>query len=251
MAFNFGNLAKGSGVATVKRRLKPWDIYEVELKDARIDEVKGSKDPSKTYRILKVRFENEQGYYEESIFFPKPGDEERTVREVTNKDGSKRQMELPSSNDRIEGFIQHVAAVLNPDAFVKLQEHAAKGVFKDFDMVAKYFIEKICKPVFGKKTFLKLIGKKDKDGNYQPILPYFVEIRNGEPRLNNNFLGTPTMVAFSEYEERQRNEYLNAKPTNMKAKDSDLDVDSVTKEVDTALNETTKSELDSMLDQLD
>lgn len=250
MAFNFGGIAKSTGVAKVQRRLKPWDIYTVKFDGAKVEDVKGTKDPSMTYRILKVRFSNDEGYYEESIFFPKDGDEVRPTSKIKNKDGKEVEIERPSSLENTEMFIAQVSAVLNPEMFKKLQQHAAEGKFKDFDNVAKFFAENICKPVIGTTTNLKLIGKKDKDGNIQPRLPYFTNInKQGELYLADNFLGDK--LFFSDYEEKQRKEYLTAKPTDMKEKTPDVDTNDVIAEKSPELDNAAKDELDNMLDELD
>lgn len=249
-AFNFGGIANVTGVAKVQRRLKPWDIYKVKFDGARIDEVKGTKDPEAVYRILKVRFVNDEGYYEESIFFPKEDDDVRPTSKIKNKDGKEVEIERPSSLENTEMFIAQVAAVLNPDMFKKLQQFAVEGKLKDFETVAKFFVEKICKPVIGKETNLKLIGKKDKEGNYQPRLPYFTNInKQGELYLADNFLGDK--LFFSDYEETQRKQYLSAKPTDMKEKTPEVDTNEVISENAPELNQDTKDELDSMLDELD
>lgn len=249
-AFNFGGIANSTGVAKVQRRFKPWDIYKVKFEGARIDEVKGTKDPSAVYRILKVRFANDEGYYEESIFFPKDGDEERPTSKIKNKDGKEIEIERPSSLENTEMFIAQVSAVLNPEMFKKLQQFAAEGKLKDFDTVAKFFVEKICKPAIGKETNLKLIGKEDKEKNIQPRLPYFTNInKQGELYVSDNFIGDK--LFFSDYEETQRKKYLSAKPTDMKEKTPEVDTNDVIAEKAPELDSNTKDELDGMLDELE
>lgn len=69
--FNFGSLATTQATSNVQQRLKPWNIYDVKFSGARIETIQGKKDPTQTYTILKVRFDGADGYYEESIFYPK------------------------------------------------------------------------------------------------------------------------------------------------------------------------------------
>ena len=115
--FNFGSLATTQATSNVQQRLKPWDIYPVKFTGARIETITGKKDPSQTYTILKVRFDGEDGFYEESIFYPKAGDDIRP--EYTSKDGHKYLG--ASSFDRTMTFIAQVAEVLNPEGFAKMQ----------------------------------------------------------------------------------------------------------------------------------
>jgi hypothetical protein len=205
--FNFGSLATTQATSSVQRRLKPWDIYNVKFSGARIDTVQGKKDPSKSYTILKVRFDGEDGYYEESIFFPKEGDDIRPT--YKNKEGHDYQG--ASSFDRTMTFIAQVASVLNPEGFAKMQAASAK--FKSFDDVANAFI-KITDKAKGKETKLKLTGRTQQDGTVQACLPKFVAInKQGERFTCDNFLGEK--VFFSANEELRRKEYLNATPTTM------------------------------------
>lgn len=205
--FNFGSLATTQATSNVQQHLKPWSIYPVKFSGARKEVIQGKKDPNATYEILKVRFDGKDGYYEESIFYPKAGDEKRPV--YTSKDG--HEYEGASSFDRTMTFIAQVAEVLNPEGFKKMQ--AASVKFRSFDDVVTAFI-KITDSVKGKETNLKLIGRNQKDGNVVASLPKFVAInKNGEKFTCDNFLGDK--LFFSAYEEKKKAEYANAKPTSM------------------------------------
>lgn len=218
--FNFGSLATTQAISNVQQRLKPWGIYPVKFAGARKETINGKKDPNAVYDILKVRFEGEDGYYEESIFYPKAGDDERPV--YTSKDGHEYQG--ASSFDRTMTFIAQVAEVLNPEGFKKMQDNSSK--FKSFDDVVKAFIA-ITDPVKGKETNLKLVGRTQ-NGSVVACLPKFVAInKNGEKFTCDNFLGDK--LFFSAYEETKKNEYANAKPTDMNETNSSIaaDVDGI------------------------
>lgn len=209
--FNFGSLATTQATSTSLPRLKPWGIYPVKFTGARKEVIKGKKDPNATYEILKVRFDGEDGYYEESIFYPKPGDEKRPT--YKNKDG--HEYEGASSFDRTMTFIAQVAEVLNPEGFKKMQELSSK--FKSFDDVVNAFI-KITDKAKGKETHLKLVGRTQ-NGNVVAGLPKFVAInKKGEKFTCDNFVGDK--LFFSAYEEARKAEYANAKPTDMNSADS-------------------------------
>lgn len=211
--FNFGSLATTQATSNVQQRLKPWGIYPVKFAGARKETIQGKKDPSATYEILKVRFDGEDGYYEESIFYPKDGDDQRPT--YTSKDGHEYQG--ASSFDRTMTFIAQVAEVLNPEGFKKMQEASSK--FKSFDDVVKEFIT-ITDKVKGKETKLKLVGRTQ-NGNVVAALPKFVAVnKNGEKFTCDNFLGDK--LFFSAYEETKKAEYLNAKPTEMSNSDSTM-----------------------------
>lgn len=232
--FNFGSLATTQATSNVQRRLKPWDIYPVKFSGARIENIQGKKDPSQTYTILKVRFDGEEGYYEESIFYPKAGDDQRPT--YTSKEGHEYQG--ASSFDRTMTFIAQVAEVLNPEGFKKMQELSPK--FRSFDDVAKVFIQ-VTDKVKGKETKLKLVGRTQ-DGNVVAALPKFVAInKNGEKFTCDNFLGDK--VFFSAYEEGKRAEYQGAKPTDM----SSAATDSATMSIDNATKGSEDIDFESLL----
>lgn len=217
--FNFGSLATTQATSNVQQRLKPWGIYPVKFSGARKETIKGKKDPNAVYEILKVRFDGADGYYEESIFYPKDGDEKRPIR--TSKEGHEYQG--ASSFDRTMTFIAQVAEVLNPEGFKKMQAASAK--FRSFDDVVNAFI-KITDSAKGKETNLKLVGRTQ-DGNVVASLPKFVAInKNGEKFTCDNFVGDK--LFFSAYEESKKVEYLNAKPTNMDSGENST----IAKEVD-------------------
>ena len=61
---NFNTFGDLDAVASGNRRLAPWGIYKVKFMGARKDSIQGKADTSKTYDILKIRFEGEDGYYD-------------------------------------------------------------------------------------------------------------------------------------------------------------------------------------------
>ena len=217
--FNFGSLATTQATSNVQQRLKPWGIYPVKFSGARKETIKGKKDPNAVYEILKGRFDGADGYYEESIFYPKDGDEKRPIR--TSKEGHEYQG--ASSFDRTMTFIAQVAEVLNPEGFKKMQAASAK--FRSFDDVVTAFI-KITDSAKGKETNLKLVGRTQ-NGNVVASLPKFVAInKNGEKFTCDNFVGDK--LFFSAYAESKKAEYVSAKPTNMDSGENST----IAKEVD-------------------
>lgn len=203
---NFGKLSETKGVSTSKT-LKPWDIYEVKFMGCRVDEIKGKKDPDMTYKILKVRFEGADGYFEESIFFPKEDDVKRPTR--TNKEG--HEIEMPSSFERTMTFIAQLGETINPELYAKMKAMSSK--FKSFDDVCAALI-KVTDPKKGTTTHLKLIGKTNRDNRVIAALPYFVSLnKDGDVWTSDNFIGDK--LDFTDYELTQKKAYASAKPTTM------------------------------------
>lgn len=204
---NFGAIKNIQPTAAAKR-LKPWDIYDVTFAGCRVDRIEGKKDPGKVYTILKIRFENEAGYYEESIFSPNPKDMERP--KFTNKEG--HEYEGPSNMEQLMAIISQLVSVVNNKVFEKFREACAG--YTTFDKVCEALI-KVTDPMKGKfTTKLKLVGRTDKDGNVNPALPRLVAVsKDGNLFTSDNFIGEN--VAFTAYEDTRRKAYLTATPTNM------------------------------------
>lgn len=205
MAFNFGISAE-SAVRNSRRSLAPWGIYDVKFMGCEVREFAGKKDPSQSYKVLDIKFENEDGYFTVTSFFPKEGDDVRRTYE--GKNGGT--VELPSNFETLMTIVKQTAEVLNPAGYEKMQK--ASGSFRSFDDVAKALIT-VTNAVKGSTTKLKLIGK-NRDGKVVADIPRLVGInKQGESFVADNYIGSK--LFFTDYEETQRENYTKATPTKM------------------------------------
>lgn len=204
--FNFG-ISKESAVKTVRPQLKPWNIYDVTFVGCEVREFAGKKNPNETYKVLDIKFENEDGYFTVTKFFPKAGDDQR--REVDTKNGGKR--ELASNFEELMNVVKQTAAVLTPEGFNKMSELSPK--FKSFDDVAKTLIA-ITDKVKGSQTKIKLVGRT-RDNRVVAEIPTITSVFDGVATITDNYIGSK--LFFSDYEEGKRAEYLKSKPTDMQA----------------------------------
>ena len=76
MNFNF-NATAGSSQSTSKPRLKGNDIYTVKFDECEVKDITGVKDPTLTYKTLVIKFSNEDGVFEHTVFEPRSTDFER------------------------------------------------------------------------------------------------------------------------------------------------------------------------------
>ena len=204
---NFG-FSSTSAVRNTRRPLAPWGIYKVKFTGAEIAVFKGSKDPSIEYKVLRFNFENEDGYYSESLFFPKEGDD--VDREYENNGGT---MKFPSNFKVTMSTIKQTLQVLSPKGWEAVQKASAK--FKSFDDVANAAI-KVLDKVKGTETEIKLVGKVSK-GKVVAKIPTIIRYnKERELYVSDNYIGTK--LYFTDYEEVERTKYLNAKPTTPSAK---------------------------------
>lgn len=230
MSFNFG-LSAGSVVRNTRTQLKPWNIYDVKFVGVEARSFAGKKDPNATYKVFDIKFESEDGYFNKTIFYPKDGD---TVRRSYNRsNGSKGYM--PSNFESLIAIIHQTVQVLcGEEGYTKFNEIAGKC--KDFDTFLKAFIQ-ITDRKKGVETKLKLIGR-NRDGKVVADIPNIVAINpnaeniaedssndSGERFISDNYIGNK--LFFSDYEEREREKYLKAKPAEMKAEDPISDISGI------------------------
>lgn len=198
-------ISKESAVRNVRRQLAPWNIYDVTFVGCEVREFKGTKDPSVTYQVLDIKFENEDGYFTVTRFFPKQGDDVR--RKLPNKKGGER--EVASNFEELMNIVKQTAEVLTPEGFKKMSELSSK--FRSFDDVAKALIA-ITDKVKGTKTKIKLVGRT-RDNRVVAEIPTITSVFDGVATITDNYIGNK--LFFTPYEEGKRNEYLKGTPTDM------------------------------------
>ena len=198
-------ISKESAVRSVRRQLAPWNIYDVTFVGCEVREFKGTKDPNVTYQVLDIKFENEDGYFTVTRFFPKQGDDVR--RKLPNKKGGER--EVASNFEELMNIVKQTAEVLTPEGFKKMSELSSK--FRSFDDVAKALIA-ITDKVKGTKTKIKLVGRT-RDNRVVAEIPTITSVFEGVATITDNYIGNK--LFFTPYEEGKRNEYLKGTPTDM------------------------------------
>ena len=198
-------ISKESAVRNVRRQLAPWNIYDVTFVGCEVREFKGTKDPNITYQVLDIKFENEDGYFTVTRFFPKQGDDVR--RKLPNKKGGER--EVASNFEELMNIVKQTAEVLTPEGFKKMSELSSK--FRSFDDVAKALIA-ITDKVKGTKTKIKLVGRT-RDNRVVAEIPTITSVFEGVATITDNYIGNK--LFFTPYEEGKRNEYLKGTPTDM------------------------------------
>ena len=198
-------ISKESAVRSVRRQLAPWNIYDVTFVGCEVREFKGTKDPNVTYQVLDIKFENEDGYFTVTRFFPKQGDDVR--RKLPNKKGGER--EVASNFEELMNIVKQTAEVLTPEGFKKMSELSSK--FRSFDDVAKALIA-ITDKVKGTKTKIKLVGRT-RDNRVVAEIPTITSVFDGVATITDNYIGNK--LFFTPYEEGKRNEYLKGTPTDM------------------------------------
>jgi hypothetical protein len=215
--FNFGNLANTQVSASSVRHLKPYTITKVKWDGAEL--TSGTAKTGKDWKCLILHFVSDEGVHDERVFIPdhtNPKDVEDT--EVEQPNGGKKV--FPSNAKYFMQLIAHIAGILNPEGFAKMQAASAK--FRSFDDMVKAFIQ-VTDKVKGKETNLKLVHVT-RDGSNYAAFPRSLGVNSKGETFPINIIGED--LFFSNYEEGKRKELANAKPTKMKSSSDDI-VDTV------------------------
>lgn len=221
MSFNFG-LSAESAVRSTIRPLAPWEIHDVEFKGAEIRKFQGKKDPNAIYELLTIKYENEDGYFNVDLFFPKDGDDVRP--EFDGQNGGK--VHMASSFENTMAIIKQTVQILNPKGFDTLQKASVKCT--SFEQLAGMVV-KVLTPVIGKKIKIKLTGR-NRDGKVVAQIPRILALNKEEEAfICDNYIGEK--LFWSDYETTKRDEFLKAKPTDPeKAGEDTVGVDEAPKD---------------------
>lgn len=200
------NITSESAIRSTRRPLAPWGIYDVTFKGVELKDIQGKKDPNAHYKILSIKFENGDGYFNVDLFYPKETDAVRP--QYDRPDGGK--VTMASTFETTMAIVKQTAQVLNPKGFEKMQVASAK--FKSFDDVANA-LNKILTPAIGKETKLKLTGR-NRDGKVVAQIPRIVALnKEGQAFICDNYIGDK--LFWSDYEAKKVEEYQKATPTAM------------------------------------
>jgi len=207
MNFSFDATAKTSQ-STTKPRLAGNAIYDVQFDGCETQDIQGVKDVSQVYKVLKLKFSNEEGSFEHTIFEPKESDFERTEKSVVDKSGNNQTIPQPSNVENMMLLFKHTIDAVSPKIAKDIDEGARSLGAKNWDDLRK-LICKILEPGIGTNTQIKLL--KNKKG--EAIFPgFFVGIsKEGKAYIKNNFIGSK--LAFSSYEADRITKEATAVPT--------------------------------------
>lgn len=217
--FSFDATA-GASQSTNKPKLKGNEIHTVKFDECEIQDIKGVKDPSALYKVIKFKYSNEDGNHEHTVFEPRPDDFKRTESEYTDKKTGKiNKIPQPSNVETMMLFFKH-----NIDAFVpaiaeKIDNNTASLNAANWDDLRKLVL-KIMEQGKGTESKIKLMNNKDGEGR----LPgFFAGIsREGKVYMRNNFIGNK--IAFTPYEITKVSNAAKAKVSPPPAMGDDLNL---------------------------
>jgi len=195
------NLGAAPTNATQSTRLKGNKIYTVQW-DGAVAETIVKKDGSgDTFSVLRLKFKNDEGTFEDTVFEPRNGDE---VRPANNFGGVN-----PSPLEDLMFKIRHLIAAVAPAVDESINKKGELA-FASWDDLRKFVVTNTTKAI-GTITQIKLLA--DKDGNAR-FPGYVLSIsKKGEVYPRTNFIGAK--LAFTPKEMEKIDASAQAAPTTM------------------------------------
>lgn len=211
MSFSF-NTTAGASQSSAKPRLAGNDIYTVKFDGCEIQDIKGVKDPSITYQVLKLKFSNEEGTYEHAIFEPRPEDFNRTENKYTDKKtGKEEKIPQTSGVENMMLLFKHAIDAINPTVARQIDDGSKNLGAKDWNDL-RTLVSKILDAGKGATIQIKLLKNTKGEATFPG---FFAGItKEGKAYVRNNFIGDK--LAFSTYEKQRIENEANAKPTSAK-----------------------------------
>lgn len=206
--FSFDATA-GTSQSTVKPRLEGNAIYTVKLDSCDIEDIQGVKDPSAIYRVLKIKFSNEEGSFEHTVFEPREDDFKRGESKFTNKNGNEEKIPQPSNVESMMLLFKHMIDSFVPKVGKEIDEGKKQIAAPDWDKL-RLVVKKILDTGKGNESKIKLIKNKNEEARFPG---FFAAVnREGTAYVRNNFIGNK--VAFTPYELSRIQKEKEAIPTN-------------------------------------
>lgn len=210
MSFSFSTTA-GTSQNTSKPKLAANSIHQVAFDGCEIQDIVGVKDPNAIYKVLKLKFSNEDGIFEHTVFEPRNKDFERTENEITNKQGNKEKIPQPSKVESMMLLFKHAIDALVPTIAKEIDAKTRVLTASNWDDLRK-LVASILDRGKGVSTKIKLV--KNNLTNEAAFPGFFTGLnKDGVAYVKNNFIGEK--VAFTTYEMQKITNEAKAEPTKV------------------------------------
>lgn len=208
MSFSF-NATAGASQSTAKPNLKGGDIYSINFVGCESRDIQGVKDTSMVYKVLDLKFENEDGRYVHTVFEPKEADFKRKENEITNKNGQIEKIPQPSNVEAMMLLFKHLIDSVNPKVGQKIDSGEMNLTASSWDQLRELICKILAEPAKNKvATNIKLVTNTRGEASF----PFFAGLtKEGKAYVKNNFIGNK--LAFTPYELQKIKAAATANPT--------------------------------------
>ena len=215
MSYSF-NTTANSSQSSIKPRLNGNQIHDVQFDGCEIIDIKGVKNPNEVYKVLKLRFSNDEGTYEHTVFEPREQDFTRGETKFADKNtGEEKSIPQPSGVENMMLLFKHAIDIINPEVAKQIDSGTKNLGAKDWDSLRK-LVQQILDVGKGTKFQIKLLitskGEAAFPGFFSGIS------KEGKVYVRNNFIGKK--LGFSAYETTRINNAAKARPAEVKPFDA-------------------------------
>ena len=195
-SFDFGMTA-GAGHSLLESN----NIHTVKFDGCEIRDIAGVQDPTKTFKILDIKFSNDTGYFTDRVFEPSEQDKEDTQGLYGVQ---------PSNIKSLMLKLKHLIDAVNPELGKKIDSGEQKLNAPNWDALRQMMV-KATDPGKGTEVQIKLV--KTKKGT--PAFPGFFAgySKSGQLYMKTSFIGKKLSWTRTELA-RIQNE-AKAMPTNV------------------------------------
>lgn len=193
MNFDFSETA-GLSQSNVVKPLEGNKIHTVIFDGCEARDFAGQQDPSKTFRVLEVKFHNDEGVFTHTIWEPR----EEDAQDQPNPWGGMR----PARLTEMKYLIKHLIDAVNPDLGKKIDKKEASLTAQNWVALRNVIIE-ATNPGKGTETKIKLV----KNNKGEAMFPYFLNYsRDGKLYMSTNFIGNGVFFTTKELDKIKKSE---------------------------------------------
>ena len=196
ISFDFGTTADNR-----QKRLKPNEIHTVHFDGCEARDITSTSDPERKFKVLDIKFSNDEGTFTHTIFEPTEADLTRSQNQWGEGASNFESMML---------LLKHLIDAVNPVLGNKINKKEASLKAPNWDALRQLMV-KATESGKGTEVQIKLLGKVNKNGYNEAVFPrYFARVYDGVARLVNPFIGKG--LTFTAAEMKRIQETQNAQP---------------------------------------
>ena len=215
MNFSF-NATAGTSQSSSKPQLEGNQICKVKFVGTEIVDIQGKADPTQIYKVIKLKFENENGAFEHTVFEPKEDDFKRGENEITTKEGKKEKIPQASNVESMMLLFKHAIDSINPKIAKEIDDNTKSLSAPSWDAL-RILVSKILDMGKGTEVSIKLMKNKKGEATFPGFFAGLTkpDAVTGESKayIRNNFIGNK--LAFSAYEKTRISKEATAVPTKV------------------------------------
>lgn len=218
MNFDFSEIA-GLSQSTVAKQLEGNKIHTVIFDGCEARDFAGQQGPSKTFRVLEIKFHNDEGVFTHTIWEPR----EEDAQDRLSPWGGMQ----PSNLLTMKYLLKHLIDAINPELGAKIDRKEASLTASNWVAFRNVIIE-ATNSGKGTETKIKLV----KNNKGEAMFPYFLNYsRTGTLYMSTNFIGNGVFFTTKELDKIKKAETkpvdVDTTPSldTLKQENSDFDLD--------------------------